>query len=293
MEDTYIYGPVIKSSGFLMSVIDNAFYILKLDPDPNKSPYFGLNRATTTEFTLKTDITSSGKYTLKTSDGKGFQKAEDGYVQITSNANGEFDYIYTQNVTTGTGLYYGNTYGMKVKDSVLNFPWKTEEDESLDRQAYLLDPEDYNPTYSGSTTSVFLIPLQGYVNGGCELFDNIVLLAYSTDTRYKDTYFSTLEFCKAGASYNLCISPNLCGQHQSDGLPCLGPCESGYECLPREGSIKCADPDVPDKGPIYTRTWFIVLMVILGLVVFGVIVYLIYYSTKPKPKKPQMVYRNE
>lgn len=296
MSTKQIYGPVVSTSQvYVFTFYENQWYILKSDPNLSIStPYFGVNQALQDDpiylFTLQS---TNGVYRMLTKGNLGVQ-AGDPYAYLSIDSDGTIEYTYVANdITVGTGLYNGENvklYNSQYQPFI--FPIKNIVNEQADRDNY--QSPEYKPTYNGMTDVIFFVQYITYNSDSsnpnsskCGKWENYAFLMFSTQGIYQGNTFSILDYCENDITYSLCTQGYLCGQ-QVD--PCVGPCQSGLECLSFGGDLQCRDPDSEDVQPWYTSWWFVALIVLIIIIVLGVLLYVVYKVSKPPPPKSNIYY---
>jgi hypothetical protein len=272
----FVFGPVITGDGILMSNILNSKYVLVPDPNPSFGPYFALATGQSSYLPIVVKITTPDETNTSgvnlTSGGMGFiydVSQQNTILSSTSNGNIKYSYINGASapLTAGNTIYLSNpTQGTLV----LQFGYKTPEQALADYNAYTSDPLGYKPTYSGYTTQLFYVPVKSYGSSNCNSLDTYgAYLAYSGKSTSSSVYYTEQSWCENNIKAAPCTSGQSCGT-------CFGFCSTELVCSPtgKGTELTCQSAEGGEE-PWYTKPWFIVLMVLIGLAILAVIIYLI------------------
>jgi hypothetical protein len=277
-----VYGPLQTSQVALFTSQSNSFYVLKPDPNPKFPPYFGIADGTTNfvPLNLTANIENTETtYTLLTATSQGFQQVS-GTAALVSSTIGIFTYQYTDK-SVGS-LVAGYPLQIIVANAPLTFRWKDSTNEATDKGN--ATNSNYQPTYNGNIDSYFIIPMNGIPQSNCNLISNNgPFLAYSNQP-HSDTFYTTINFCQNQITNPMCPSGSFCGGSTSSG-PCYGICPPGgnSECSPTgKAQLSCINP-TPSNNINIWKIILIVGAVLIGLLLFGLILYLAVHSTQAPP----------
>jgi hypothetical protein len=253
----WIFGPITDDSVVLFTLLSDGWYYLKPDSKSGKPLYFSKANTTDGYYPLKLESGS-----LVNSDGNGFvQSSTYDCGVISTNSNGSFDYVYSDNVTKGTGLVYGVNFSMVVDGQAITFFYKT---------------NDSDENYSGIVRDYFLVPINAYNESDCLRYSNGAFLAYSNATGYAKVWYSVERWCNVGYKFKPCLNGEVCGD-------CYGPCDKDI-CEPISDGVMECRTFIEDAW--YQQLWFYLL---IGIIIAIAIILIVYFTLIAKPSKTKSV----
>jgi len=283
---SFISGPLSTGATFLLAFINNNFYVLRPDPNPNFIPYFGVvnssNNGNYQSLSLTVNATNPPTYSIL-AGSQGFTQTDaDGLIMLVP-GSGDFNYkfvIQIPAISPGTPIVPNLAINMIVNSLTLNFPYKTPTQEQND--VTNANEPTYLPTYSGTTSDVYIVPSITYPIGICTANTNGAYVDLVSNTQTYPNYFTQAEWCQAQIIVPLnapfCLGTDQCGTlTASQGAsgasgPCFGPCSTnvcGPSSLSPGATLTCSG--ITPGFDLSSTTIILIVGIILLLVIGGLV----------------------
>jgi hypothetical protein len=154
-----------------------------------------------------------------------------------------------------------------------------------------------SPQISIYNGTVRVLPTKTYFNGtvggntGCHASGQTDSISTATVRNIEATWaatgigppsYTSVADCQVNVRYNYCTNGDLCGTGN-----CRGPCSStddNKSCQYNTSTNSYSCRKVKSNTPFYLRPWFIIIMVLFGILFFGLIILLIVRFDGPKAK---------